>query len=57
MNINDELTKLKADIVQHQNEISNHSFALKTKVAKVKKLEKQLEKINEIINEPLQTPV
>ena len=53
MNINEELNKLKAEIATHQSEINAHSFALKTKQAKVKRLEKQLEKLNEIINEPL----
>lgn len=53
MNINEELNKLKVEIATHQSEINAHSFALKTKQAKVKRLEKQLEKINEIINEPL----
>lgn len=53
MNVNEELTKLQAEIINHQNEVNAHSFALKTKQAKIKKLEKQLEKLKEIINEPL----
>lgn len=52
-NINEEISKLKQEIADHLAQETHHSFQAKAKSAKVKKLEKQLEKINEIINEPL----
>jgi predicted translin family RNA/ssDNA-binding protein len=52
-NINEEILKLKQEIAEHSAQESHHGFQAKAKAAKVKKLEKQLEKLNEIINEPL----
>lgn len=57
MNFQDEINKLHAEIAGHQNEISAHSFALKIKQAKAKKLEKQLEKIKQLLDEQLSTSV
>ncbi len=51
--INNEIDKLKTEIEHHLAQESHHGFQAKAKMAKLRKLEKQLEKINEIINEPL----
>lgn len=57
MNIEAELNKLKQDVEQHLKLATEHSFLAKTKTAKIKKLEKQFEKLNDIINERLQTTI
>lgn len=56
-NINEEISKLKSEIADHWAQQTHHGFQAKAKQAKVKKLEKQLEKLNEIINEPLPAAV
>jgi peptidoglycan hydrolase CwlO-like protein len=53
MHINEEIQKLKLEISDHQVYASHHQFQAKVKQAKLNKLEKQLEKLNEIINEPI----
>lgn len=53
MNINEQIEKLKAEIESHYKALTDHSFHLKSKQAKLRKLEKSLEKINDILNEPL----
>lgn len=53
MNINQEIEKLKLEISDHQVNASHHTFQAKVKQAKLNKLEKQLEKITELINEPI----
>lgn len=52
-NINEEINKLKGEIADHWAQQTHHGFQAKAKQAKVNKLIKQLEKLNEIINEPL----
>lgn len=53
MNINEQIEKLKVEIEEHNKALNDHSFNLKAKQAKLRKLEKSLEKINEILNEPI----
>jgi hypothetical protein len=52
MNIS-EVESLKKEIAKHNDEIRNHSFALKSKQAKLRKLEKIMQKFNEVANEQL----
>lgn len=53
MNINEEIAKLKNELQSHSKLAAEHAFQAKAKEAKLRKLQKQLEKINEIINEQL----
>jgi hypothetical protein len=53
MNINEEIAKLKTELENHNKLAAEHAFQAKAKEAKLRKLQKQLDKINEIINEQL----
>lgn len=57
MNIESEIKKLREEIDNHNKLSNEHSFAAKTKEAKVRKLEKQVEKLNEILNEQLPSTI
>lgn len=48
-----EIDKLKKEILEHEEAIKTHGFALKSKQAKLRKLEKIMEKFTELINEQL----
>ena len=45
MEIEKEIARLKTEIELHQMEIDSNTNAMKNKVARMKKLEKQIEKI------------
>lgn len=48
---------LESEIITHRNEVERHSFSLKAKEAKLRKLHKQVEKIKDILNEQLPNSV
>lgn len=50
MNFSEQINILKAEIDQHQKNSQHEAFQAKVKTAKLRKLEKQLEKLNAIIN-------
>jgi hypothetical protein len=53
MDITREIEKLAEEIKEHDNLSNHHAYQAKIKEAKKKKLEKQFEKLVEIINEQL----
>ena len=48
---------LESEIITHRNEVERHSFNLKAKEAKLRKLHKQVDRIKEILNEQLPSAV
>lgn len=52
-----QIKKLETEIQIHKSELEKHSFQLKSKEAVLRKLNKQFEKIQEILNEQLPTSV
>ena len=52
-----QILHLENEIKEHENQINHHSFYLKIKQAKIKKLRKQFSKITEILNEQLPQPI
>lgn len=54
MEVKSEIEKLKSEIAEHLAQESHHGFQAKAKQAKLRKLDKQLQKLNQIINEPVQ---
>lgn len=48
-----EIETLRLEIAKHNDEIRNHSFQVKSKQAKLRKLEKIMQKFNEVANEQL----
>lgn len=53
MDIKQELQRLTAEIAEHELQSNQHSYQAKIKEAKKRKLEKQYEKLINIINEQL----
>lgn len=50
MNFEQQMAVLKAEIEQHQKNADHEAFQAKVKASKLRKLEKQLEKVNQILN-------
>lgn len=53
MDIKQELQRLTAEIAEHESQSNHHAYQAKVKEAKKRKLEKQYEKLINIINEQL----
>ncbi len=53
MDIKQELQRLTAEIAEHESQSNHHAYQAKIKEAKKRKLEKQYEKLINIINEQL----
>lgn len=53
MDIKKEIERLTGEIAEHESQSNHHAYQAKVKEAKKRKLEKQYEKLINIINEQL----
>lgn len=54
MNYEQLINTLKAEIEQHEKNAAHETFQAKVKASKLRKLEKQLQKVADIIGNPAQ---